>query len=122
MLFLYRAAVSALMLGHGWGKLVRLTGPEQIRFADPIGLGPEATLVLTVFAEVFCSLFLILGLGTRVVVIPLIVVMAVAALVVHAGDPFGRKELAVLYLVSYLMIAFAGSGRYSADRVIYEKL
>ncbi len=121
VLLMYRSALSALMLGHGWGKMLSLVGAGQVRFADPLGLGPEASLVLTVFAEVVCSLLLILGFGTRIAVIPLVITMVVAVLIVHSGDPFGRKELAILYIVSYLMIGITGAGRYSIDHFIYRK-
>lgn len=29
-----------MIYGHGWGKLMRLFGPDEITFADPFGLGP----------------------------------------------------------------------------------
>ena len=49
-----------MLLGHGWGKL---TGFSEMAatFPDPIGLGSRISLGLTVFAEVFCSIALIVG-------------------------------------------------------------
>ena len=49
-----RMAVGGMMLTHGWPKLGRLLQtPDQ--FANPLGLGPELSLGLAVFAEVICA-------------------------------------------------------------------
>jgi putative oxidoreductase len=53
--------------------------------------------------------------------IPLIITMSVAAFVAHGADPFGKKELALLYLVIYLFLLFAGSGKFSIDYLISRK-
>lgn len=108
------------MLTHGFPKLQRLLAGEM-QFGDPLGLGPEISLVLAVFAEFFCSILIVLGLGTRLAVIPSIVTMAVAAFIAHGADPFGRKELALLYLVGYVVLLLSGSGKFSVDRIISRK-
>jgi uncharacterized membrane protein YphA (DoxX/SURF4 family) len=41
--------------------------------------------------------------------------MAVAVVIRHAGDPFGNRELALLYGVIALLFLLAGPGRYSVD-------
>ncbi|MDX8337754.1 DoxX family protein [Draconibacterium sp. IB214405] len=119
-LLLLRLATGGFMLTHGIPKLQRLLAGEM-RFGDPLGLGPEVSLVLAVFAEVVCSILIVLGLGTRLAVIPSIVTMAVAAFIAHGADPFGRKELALLYLVGYVVLLLSGSGKFSVDRLISKK-
>ena len=42
--------------------------------------------------------------------------MAVAALIVHAEDPFGTKEKALMYALCFLVIFFTGAGKYSLDK------
>jgi putative oxidoreductase len=81
-------------------------------------VGETASLALTVFAEVFCSLLLIIGLGTRLVAIPLLFTMMVATLVIHINDGFGRQELPLLYAVIYISIATIGAGKYSMDYLL----
>jgi putative oxidoreductase len=120
VLFVLRITVGVLMLTHGYPKLKMLFGDDPIQFADPIGLGYTASLVLAVFAEFLCSVLLIIGLATRLSAIPLLVTMLVAAFIVHASDPLNVKELALLYSTSYLVLAFTGAGKYSADYLIYK--
>jgi putative oxidoreductase len=85
LLFL-RLIVGGFMLTHGIGKWMMLIGDGPIRFADPIGIGVTASLALNVFAEVFCSLFLIFGVAVRLAALPLLITMLVAAFIVHGQD------------------------------------
>ncbi|WP_424493595.1 DoxX family protein [Salinimicrobium sp. GXAS 041] len=114
-LLFFRIAISSLMLTHGIPKLIRFFGSEEIRFANPIGLGETSSFALTVFAEFLCSVLIIIGLGTRLAAIALIITMAVAALIVHMPDGFARQELPLLYLAGYILLLFTGSGKYSLD-------
>jgi putative oxidoreductase len=116
-LLILRIGVSALMLTHGIPKLTKLLA-GNFEFGDPIGLGSGISLVLAVGAEVGCSLLVLIGAGTRLAVIPLMFTMLVAAVIVHADDPFGRKELPLLYLLIYTLLSLAGSGKYSVDHLI----
>jgi len=121
LLFL-RVTSGIFMLTHGVGKLGKLIEGGTIKFADPIGIGPEASLVLAVFSEFFCSIFLIFGFATRISAIPLIITMLVAGFIAHAGDPFAVKEKAFLFFVIFVFIAIAGAGKYSVDNLIYKKI
>jgi putative oxidoreductase len=104
-----------MLVNHGWPKLMKLMGDEPIKFLDFMGMGPTIALMLAVFAEVFCSLLLMLGWLTRLACIPLIFTMLVAIFKVHWGDPFSDLEGAILYLIVYLCIFIAGPGWYSLD-------
>lgn len=120
-LFIFRIGISALMLTHGYPKLLRFFGSEEIAFADPLGMGEVASFTFAVFAEFICSILIILGFGTRLAAIPLIGTMAVAALIVHMPDGFGRQELPLLYLVGYILLFFTGGGKYSLDWFLLKK-
>ena len=115
-LLVLRIAICAMMLTHGMHKLMNFSAMSQ-NF-NPIGIGGPLSLSLVVFAEVFCSIALLLGLLTRLATIPLIVAMCVAVFVGHAGQAFAAKELALLYLTFYIAILFIGPGRYSIDRLL----
>ena len=110
------------MLTHGIGKFEKLFSGEPIMFPDPVGLGATASLALVVFSEVFCSIFLILGVATRFSAIALIVTMLVAAFVAHANDGFGKQELPLLYTAVYVVLLICGAGKVAVDSWIFNKL
>lgn len=114
-MLLLRFSVGILMMHHGYDKLVHF-GEKQSKFMNFLGLGQTVSLCLVIFAEFFCSLFLILGLFTRLSVIPLIVTMAVVLFQVHKGDIFGDDgQAAALFLSAYLSILIVGPGKISVD-------
>lgn len=114
-LLLVRILAGGMMLTHGLPKIDRLFGEGPVKFADPFGLGPEISLVLVIFAEVACSILVIIGFKTRWATIPLMITMLVAAFYAHAADPFGKKELSLLFFTLFLSILISGGGNYSVD-------
>lgn len=121
IILLLRITVAIFMITHAIPKMNKLLEGGEIQFPDPIGIGAEISLGLAVFAELFCSILIGIGLLTRLAAFPLIITMAVAAFVVHAGDPFKQKELSLLYLVLYFVLFIIGSGKYSVDYFISKK-
>lgn len=117
-LLILRLFFGVAMLTHGYPKLQRIL-EGNFQFGDPLGVGPEISLVLTVFAELICSVLLIIGAFTRLATIPLIITMIVAFFVVHGADSFGDKEMAFLYMGAYLTLFFTGPGKYSADKALF---
>ncbi|KJJ39128.1 DoxX family protein [Aequorivita vladivostokensis] len=114
-LLLLRMGFGIMMLTHGIPKLLKMLSGD-FSFGDPIGVGETATLILAVLCEVFFPILVIIGFKTRLSAIPVIITMAVAAFVVHAADPFGIKEKAILYLIGFIAIALLGAGKYSVDK------
>jgi putative oxidoreductase len=117
LLVLRVGAGSLMLMQHGLDKLMHFS-QKSGAFADPFGIGSTASLALTVFAEFFCAIFIILGLFTRLATIPLIINMGVALLVAHKGDFFGKGELAGLFLIVFITLLFTGPGKVSLDRLI----
>ncbi len=118
MLLLRLGAGLALLCWHGIPKMMHFA-ELQHKFEDPFGFGRKISLILTIFAEVFCSVFLILGLFTRLVTIPLLIVLLVALFMIHAPNG-GLKEgeLALFYLLPVVTLLFCGAGRISVDGMI----
>lgn len=114
-LLILRVFSAGFLLTHGWPKLQKVVNGD-LSFVNPIGLGSEVSIVLTVIAEVIAPIFLLLGLFTRPVALIIGFTMLVAAFVVHAADPFRSKEMALLYLVISVSLVFTGSGKYSLDK------
>lgn len=119
-LMILRIVAGGFMLTNGYPKLMRIVD-GNFRFGDPIGLGPEVSLILVTIAEFFCSALLIIGLCTRAAAVPLIITMAVAAFIANGDDPFSDKELPLLFMVNYLVLMLTGPGKYSLDQKLFEK-
>ncbi len=120
-LILRLAAGSFMIYGHGASKFSKFFSDEAIEFIDPFGISATATLGLVIFAEVICSLLVILGLMTRYALIPLILTMLYAVFVAHGDDPFRQKEMGLLYLVIFISLMLLGPGKYSIDRQIKKR-
>lgn len=115
-----RLTVSGAMLTHGIAK-IQSFDQLSTTFPDPIGLGHLTSLLLAIGAEVGGSIFLILGLLTRLALIPLMFTMGVVVFIVSAGAPFASKELALLYLLIYVAIFAIGAGKFSLDNLIFRR-
>lgn len=117
-LLIARVGIASLMLVHGLPKLMMFFNDDPIAFANIGGMGPELSLFLAVFAEVFCSLLLLAGYRTRLAAIPLIITMLIAVFQIHANDPFSIKEMGLHYLLVYVLLFILGSGMYSVDNLL----
>jgi putative oxidoreductase len=117
-LLILRVAIGCFMLVHGLPKLHMLVNGGAIRFENPFGIGVIPSLLFAVFAEVFCSILVILGFGTRLAVLPLMVTTAVAIFIIHVPDGFQKQEPAAHYLLVYFFLLFSGSGKFSIDYLI----
>lgn len=106
-----------MLFGHGLPKLLAFS-EKAATFSDPLGVGSTTSLVLAILGEVVASVLVIIGLGTRLAAVPLLITMFVAAFVVHADDPWGRKEFALLYAVPALALIFTGPGRFALDALL----
>jgi len=117
-MLILRLSFGILMMHIGYQKLIHF-GDMQNKFINFMGMGSTMSLALVVFAEFFCSLFLIIGLFTRFATIPLIITMCVALFKVNNGDVFGEHgQVAALFLTGYLVLLFVGPGRVSVDSLI----
>ena len=112
-----------MLLGHGMSKLMMLMDSGQdIKFPSVFGMSPSMGLTLAVIAEFVACIFIIIGYKTRLAALPVIITMAIAAFIIHGGDPIfmqkaegGSKEPALLYMIGFMAIYLLGSGKYSAD-------
>ena len=112
--FILRVSFSALMMTHGYPKFMKILDGNT-KFADPIGLGPEISLYLAVFAELFAPFLVIIGYKTRFFSFFPAFTMFIAAFVIHGDDPFKKMEMALLFLIAYLVIMISGPGKISLD-------
>ena len=115
-----RIIIGMLFLNHGLEKWMNFSYLSET-FPDPLWLGSTISLILVIFAEVFCAFAFIFGVFFRLALIPMIINMSVAFFVVHSGMPLASKELALLYLIIFVACFIAGPGRYSVDHIFVRK-
>lgn len=113
-LLILRLGLGAMMLTHGWPKVQKILAGDWT-FANPIGVGEAPSLLLAALAEFGCSLLVLAGFRVRLAVLPILFTMLVAAIIVHANDPWTKKELPLLYASGYATLLLLGGGRYSVD-------
>lgn len=130
-LLLIRVVIGALMAFIGYEKLIHFNElvvddfwAKNVSF---LGMKGAVPLALTVFAEFFCSLLLIVGLFTRVSSFILFFCMAYIFLVIFPGSMVSKGEhgvelnTAFTYFVIYLGLFFTGAGKYSLDAKFLRK-
>lgn len=115
-----RIGVGFLMIPHGYQKLSKVLNGSYA-FGDPLGLGEAPSILLTIFAELFCSILVILGLFTRPALAVLIFTMFVVVFVVKLGEGLGEMEKGLLFLIPYVSLFIWGPGRYSLDYRLFGK-
>ncbi len=114
---LLRIGTGVLMMPHGYEKLIEFSA-KKVTFMNFMGIGSTASLALVIFAEFFCSMFIIVGLFTRLATIPLIIAMAVALFQAHGGNIFGHGSSSALFLTTLVAILLLGPGKTSVDGMI----
>ncbi|MBE6237345.1 MAG: DoxX family protein [Bacteroidales bacterium] len=120
LILFVRLFFGALFFMHGLDKLSNFNVLSDT-YPSVLGLGSYTTLMITIFCEFACSLFLMAGLVTRIVLIPMMAAMAVAFFDVHDGM-MPEGELALIYLIVFLVLFMTGPGRYSVDYLIDRKV
>lgn len=86
---------------------------------------PYLNAYLAGITEVTGVVLLLLGLGTRLISLPLIVVMLVAIFTVHIGNGFeaGNNgfEIPLYYILMLLTLIVFGAGKFSVDQLLTKK-
>ena len=109
-----------IFLLHGFEKLMNFN-ELSTTFPSVFGFGSYMTLMVAIFTEFCCSLFLMTGLLLRIMVIPMIISMGVAFFDVHdAILPEG--ELALIYMITFFILFLIGPGRFSLDYLIDQRI
>lgn len=89
-----------------------------------IPFAPFMTL-LTASVEIIGVLFLLLGLFTRFITVPLMIIMLVAMVTVHFSNGFSVAnngfEIPLYFFLFLSLLASHGAGKFSLDAVIFGK-
>ena len=111
-----RVFFGVLFFTHGLDKMINFNTLSET-YPSVLGFGSYMTLMVSIFCEFACSLFLIAGLMERIILLPMIASMAVAFFDIHDGM-FPEGELSLIYLILFVVLLLTGPGRYSVDYLI----
>ena len=115
-----RVMIGSLFLAHGLEKTLNFA-VLSANFPDPLGIGSNASLILAIFSELFCSIAFIFGFLYRLVLLPMIFAMGMAFFVVHDGSLVGG-ELSLFYMLAFVFMYLIGPGNYSIDAWLRRRL
>lgn len=121
-LLVFRIAVTAeLMLAHGLKKIgVGVTNAEIV--PNPLHLPEAVNQLFAEAANLFFPILVMLGLFTRLAVLPTLAVTLTGYFVVHWNDSLIEKDMPFMYSLSFLLLLVFGAGKYSIDNFINKKL
>lgn len=120
------ALLTRLFLGYfffetGWGKLHNLD-TFTMRFVQWGIPYPAFNAALSAYTECIGGAFTIIGLGTRLVSIPMIINMAVAVISVKMKNVAGLNDFVELdeplYALAYVWLLVWGAGWVSVDYIL----
>ena len=122
---LARLTVGLVFIGTGWGKLHTL--PDVTEYFTSLGIPmPGLNARVAASTEFFGGILVLIGLCTRLAVLPMAFTMVIAILTAKRGDLHGLTDLVGFeewsYLVLFLWLAVAGAGPLSLDRLIAPRL
>jgi putative oxidoreductase len=113
ILFL-RVFAGGMLLWHGVMKIQNFDYIAD-SFPSVLWMTSATSLTMATLVEVGCSLLIIVGVLTRLALIPLIFTMFIASFFGHQGGAFG--ELSFIYMGIFISMFIAGPGLYSLDRL-----
>lgn len=106
-----------LLIIHGLDKITHFSKYEYT-FYNFLHIGHRWSLVLCIFAEVFCSALVVLGLFTRFAALVLVINFSVVLFLVIKGQPLETQQTAITYLTAFFALLLMGPGKYSVDGVM----
>lgn len=124
---LVRCGAGLILAVHGWGKIGRTRGPNELlqRLPDLAAIGAEITFVLMII-EFVGGICIALGLFTRFFAAAAAVEMAVLTFYIYWGNGFSWTargyEFTLMWGVLLFAIALRGGGPFSLDRKIGREL
>ena len=117
---LLRLIFGGLFVYHGYEKIINYNTYLPM-MQDIIGIGPKLSYNLVIFAEFCCGILIVIGLLTRLAVLPIAFSMGVAYFIAHQKDAFQIKELAFTFLLLTLPVFVMGSGLFSVDALFQKR-
>lgn len=106
---------------HGMKKF-RIENGQKEQVPNPLHLPEKLNNFVATFSDTVVPFLIILGLGTRLAVLPSIGVTAIGYFVVHRKDSLEVRDVPYMYTICLLLILALGAGKYSLDTYLLNLL
>jgi putative oxidoreductase len=106
-----------LLRVHGMKKF-RVENGQREHVPNPLGLPEKLNGLVATFSDTVVPFLIMLGVGTRLVVLPTIGVTAIGYFVVHRKDSLEVRDVPYMYTLCLLFILALGAGTYSIDNYL----
>jgi putative oxidoreductase len=121
-MLLFRVIVSLeLMAVHGFKKIGVGVNIAEI-VPNPLHLSDAFNNWFAIVANLISPVFIMLGLLTRLAILPILAVTLTGYFVLHWNDALLVKDVPFIYSVVFMLICVLGPGKYSFDYLINRKL
>lgn len=118
-----RLFVGIMLMQFGVRQLARFYEINEI-FPSVLGMGSEASLIVMICIEIICSLFIMFGFLTRLMILPPFIAMIIAEYhLIHTSpveatyllDWQQQGYLPIMFLGIFFFMALVGPGKISVD-------
>lgn len=106
---------------HGLKKF-RVENGEREHVPNPLHLPDKLNGMMATLADTVAPFLVMIGIGTRLVVLPIIGVTAIGYFVVHRRDNAEVRDVPYMYTLCFLFLLCMGAGTISADHYLYSIL
>ena len=104
-------------------ELIRVHGLKKIDSKhdtpNPLGLPQKLNNFISILAMLYLPVLGIIGLGTRLVLIPALMVTSIGYFVIHKNDTITIRDIPYMYSLNLLLLIFVGPGSISVDQLIW---
>lgn len=106
---------------HGMKKFGPKDGePEHV--PNPLHLPEKLNGLVASIADLVVPVFILAGLGTRLMILPTIGVTAIGYFVVHRNDSAQVRDVPFMYTICLALIQVLGPGKFSLDYYFFQLL
>jgi len=106
---------------HGMKKF-RVENGQREHVPNPLHLPEQLNALVATFSDTVVPFLLVIGVATRLVLLPTIGVTAIGYFVVHRKDNIEVRDVPYMYTLSLLLLWAVGPGTYSLDNYLLHTL
>ncbi|MFC0514798.1 DoxX family protein [Mucilaginibacter angelicae] len=103
---------------HGMKKFRGNDGKPEV-VPNPLGLPQFINNMIATLSDTVVPVLVILGVFTRLAVLPTIGITAVGYFVVHKNDPVEVRDVPFMYTICFLLLLATGPGSISIDNYLF---